>query len=805
MDTAKKMMEKWGWNKGQGLGKNKQGMASCLVLKKQDGSASQGRIMMGAPEKVKNAGAAQALLEAEPSAEQTEKISLLQQKQQQIQQLQAQKQSIMQQQQQLLQQHGGQVTTGMNTMMDAANRANDDKYTQLMATLQQSGALGAAAPGGSAAPAAKRQRVGWDTDTSARDSTGGLYDIDPREAPPNYYDVDPRDADAAALAKANADLQAQQAQQAQLLQGGQGAAIIVEEDKPSSRPTLAAPKQRVRVRQWVQDDWRWSKGTEALRYFEEVSLAPSLVELAHKILGPGSRYPGRITDDTDCITEVTAWGTLLVRPRGTGANISLAKRMLYEILHPSGELLREDALITKDEKAEAAVRDQTTIFKGADDEEAGGHARDAKLTTGVKRSFQHDLRHMGLGAEEQAIEESEKKHEGKVQKSETKTMELILDEDVALVKKHMDDLRMATGAVVTLTGHTLKMLGKERAVRKAEHLTNTLIETGEWVALQDSFVISEADLLLKRASEGPAEQILIKIPDGPVTQKIEKCLKAIERAALADALKLTSKAVAGKRTLMVDGSKAAHERVKLMVKELSERGESPMLTKFLGAMKLQENDAGAKEGPKPTGLVKAEVKTEVKKELVAVKEEDGVSVTVAPGVIQAKAVLRVKEEIKDDDDEVKAEDDAVASATVVPSAPSKGIGPSAMRRMPAPKLKVDAVKLEDQVDLFMGLPQPDLPSGGSSGSSAGVTVINEEDAEPAPFPPLPPGLRPPSAAKAGSRVIAPKAALPKTGGAAAATAAAGAAGALLVPPGLRPPGAGVQAFDPEQAADGITE
>merc|ERR1719262_312443 len=93
----------------------------------------------------------------------------------------------------------------------------------------------------------------------------------------------------------------------------------------------------VRVRQYVRDDWRWSKGTENLRYFEEMKLTSELLPIAKKIISKDSRYPARIADDTDCIAEVTAWGTLLVRPRGTGANIDLAKRMLYEVLHPMGE------------------------------------------------------------------------------------------------------------------------------------------------------------------------------------------------------------------------------------------------------------------------------------------------------------------------------------------------------------------------------------------------------------------------------------------------------------------------------------
>jgi len=44
MDIGKRMMEKWGWAKGQGLGKDNKGMTSCLVLRKDSGSSTQGRI-----------------------------------------------------------------------------------------------------------------------------------------------------------------------------------------------------------------------------------------------------------------------------------------------------------------------------------------------------------------------------------------------------------------------------------------------------------------------------------------------------------------------------------------------------------------------------------------------------------------------------------------------------------------------------------------------------------------------------------------------------------------------------------------
>merc|ERR1712050_588020 len=143
---------------------------------------------------------------------------------------------------------------------------------------------------------------------------------------------------------------------------------------------------------------------------------------------------------------------------------------------------------------------------------------------------------------------------------------------------------------------------------------------------------------------GPSEQILIKVVEGQTTQKISMGLKAMEKAAMADQLKLTSKAVAGKRTLMVEGTRAAHERVKLMVKELAEKGESPMLSKALGTL----------------GGVKPEIKNEVKSE-VKVKEE--------PEDVDAAFAQFLKSDVIEVKGEVKLENEAlVAKAGAVPKA-----------------------------------------------------------------------------------------------------------------------------------------
>merc|ERR1711976_152605 len=96
----------------------------------------------------------------------------------------------------------------------------------------------------------------------------------------------------------------------------------------------------------------------------------------------------------------------------------------------------------------------------------------------------------------------------------------------------------------------------------------------------------------------------------------------MERAAQAEQLKLTSKAVAGKRTLMVEGTAAVHERVKLMVRELTEHGESPMLNKALRMV------------PEP----------EVKIEDGMSDLEGVVKDTSIPGVVSAPPVLKKQKE-----------------------------------------------------------------------------------------------------------------------------------------------------------------
>lgn len=336
MEIGKKMMEKWGWNKGQGLGKDNSGMTSCLVLKKQDGSSTQGRIEMSTPQVYTGLStvatapaAAGAEVAGTPGA-------------------------------------AGQATATAAAPGEALEAPMDEEA--LRAAAAEFGVeLDAPA---NADTDAKRRRLGSSPMaatamtgpagitgllTAAGAAAAGLYDIDPREAlAGGLQGGGAHSAMAAAAAAAASELQKQLA--AMQAQGGVAASVAatIAQDTTANiqlmtgmampggqlqlalpappaqeapKPMISAkdilkgdgpmpadyqpPPKRVRVRQYVRDDWRWSKGTEALWCFEEVQLAPSLLSLARKVLGEGSRYPARIADDTDCATEVTAWGTLL--------------------------------------------------------------------------------------------------------------------------------------------------------------------------------------------------------------------------------------------------------------------------------------------------------------------------------------------------------------------------------------------------------------------------------------------------------------------------------------------------------------
>lgn len=335
------------------------------------------------------------------------------------------------------------------------------------------------------------------------------------------------------------------------------------------------PKQRT-VYSWPRhvDDWRWSKATEALYSFEEVALPGHSIPMARKLLSEGSRLPAKIADATDCHIELTAWSTLLLRPKGTGANIARAKQMLFQVFHPAaGSKLREE------------------IFAEAGDEaEIDTSLGDAVGPTGIidenaeKELAKKKKSRIGLGLKVDAGEDDPTNEFAEPLQSVD--INLPTAEDVAMIRKYLEDLRLSTGAAPILSGACLKIFGRGKKLDRALQLVQTLLETGEWVAFSEAFVLSEETKEKRRAEEGPSEQLLIKIPEGPAVQVVERMLGSMEKAADADQLKLTTKPIAGKRTLMIEGTKKAHERVKLMVKELIENGESPMLTKFLNGSKV---------------------------------------------------------------------------------------------------------------------------------------------------------------------------------------------------------------------------
>eukprot|EP00929_Paragymnodinium_shiwhaense_P050106 TRINITY_DN25255_c0_g1_i2.p1 TRINITY_DN25255_c0_g1~~TRINITY_DN25255_c0_g1_i2.p1 ORF type:complete len:596 (-),score=153.60 TRINITY_DN25255_c0_g1_i2:36-1823(-) len=505
----------------------------------------------------------------------------------------------------------------------------------------------------------------------------------------NFVDIDPRDA--------AAHMAAQQRQ----------AAVGAKPGENANYGQYQPKTQRVRTRQWIMDDWRWSKGTDQLRFFEEVALPKNLMKLAHKLLGEGSKYPARIADDTDCVAECTAWNTLLVRPRGTGAKVALAKRMLFEVLHPHAHEMREEALMTPEEMAQAAQEakelDPSKIDLAGEDEVT------KKMREGLTRRGHGKLYHVGIGGEGDAKDDVPVASK----KSELVEMEILTPEDLELVRANLNNLRIAAGVTAVIGVGNVKLYGKPHQTDKARALITTLMATGEWVGLTDTFVAADETEEAKkkrRAVEGPAEQILLKVPEGPVSQKIEKNLKAMELAADADQIKMTSKAVQGKRTLMVEGTKAVHERVKQMVRELCEDGDSPMLSKALKGQAMSwQGKAGQVAADVPAVSFSAAFlpkPASAGAKPAATAAGNSSSSTSKPGVVEAGPVLTKPAAV-----------DTAAAAAPKAAKPAAGVG---MRRLPGPKLNMAAAVATVGDDLFASLPEPG--AGPEAADDAAATV-----------------------------------------------------------------------------------
>lgn len=652
-------MEKMGWKKGEGLGRDSNGMTSCLVLKKADGSTSQGRIEQAAPMPA------------------TQVVP----------------------------------TNGLPPGADAASQVpsalravpGDPLGSSIIASL--AAAEAAASRGDAEAEQPKKRRKhGFDSEptddqgTSVVESTVMVSDAEVRM---------PDEADfiiAAARAAADIQMMGLNGQlplpEPQAFTASTDVCYVVGNKSgntlagtPSANPGYGGgvsvggvalgpgcggpfPSNRKRIRQYVIDDWRWSKGSDAMRHFEEVTLPPGLVDMAKQVLGKESRYPARITDDTDCVVEVTAWGTLLVRPRGSGAHIALAKRMIYQVLHPQAGPLRNEALIEEDAEHEAAIRDFTTISQ------MEGRDRETELETMVERSAKNKLSKVGLGGDAPNEEN---------QQVTRREIPLPTVHDISLARKNLNNLRLVTGVQALMNGASLVVVGQDAQVAKAEELVAVLVETGQWVTLNDNFVLSEETKEKRRMEDGPSEQLLIKIPEGTVVQVIQLHLAVMEKAAEAEKLKLTSKAVNGKRTLMVDGHRKAHERIKLMVREISEKGESPMLSKALGI----KTETPAESKP-------AQSKAELASALAS-----------SLGV----------EEVK-------------PKPAIVSSKPLAGGG---IRNLPAPKL---ATQMARGDDLFA-----DLPAPGGEVTPALKPAVEAPAQAPAPAPEVPPAFPPAAPAK----------------------------------------------------------
>eukprot|EP00435_Cladocopium_sp_Y103_P049067 s1013_g14.t1 len=435
------------------------------------------------------------------------------------------------------------------------------------------------------------------------------------------------------------------------------------------------------------DDWRWSKGFEATYCFEEVGLPQAMLDIARKILGDGSRFPTRVADATDCNVEVTAWGSLLVRPKGTGGDIDKAKRMLFEVLHPAAEALRSEAFEVAEMSPDEDAKDAEQVGpRGlvAEEKEKEQLANQKKRRTGLGS---------GSGEGEIVVDAAAP--------LDSIAIPLATLEDMQSIQKHLNDLRIATGVAPVLQDFVLRLYGGEKKLLRAQQLVRTLLETGEWVAFSEAFVLSE-ETKQKRRGDGPSTQLLIKLPESIGIKVLEKHLTSMELAAEADQLKLTSKPVAGKRTLMVEGPPKAHERVKLMVKELMEKGESPMLTKFLNGSK-----AGlGRSGPLPNAP--------------AAKAAASVSSQVAPGIIAAPPVLEAKAEVSEVKVKEEVKEEPLSDEETPKELPKLGAGFRLMappQRMKATKAKAKPPKAPHEVadvDLFAGLPE--------SGSSVTLRV-----------------------------------------------------------------------------------
>ncbi|CAK9030382.1 unnamed protein product [Durusdinium trenchii] len=599
MDIGKRMMEKWGWAKGQGLGKDNKGMTSCLVLRKDSGSSTQGRI--------ESVGEEPTLAHEAASLAAKSLLSSL----------------------------GAELGVGMPDPVDLPADAPKKRKSRW--------------DDGDAVPTPEVPPLPVEVPT-----LGHLQMVPAgpsvRMSGDGYLGAPP--APAASTASSNPNFG--------LNQGGQ---------KP--RMPYMWPKH--------VDDWRWSKGFEATYCFEEVGLPSGMLEVARRILGDGSRFPTRVADATDCNVEVTAWGSLLVRPKGTGGDIDKAKRMLFEVLHPAAEALRSEAF-----EVEEMSPDQDA--KEADQVGPRGLVAEEKEKEHLANQKK---RRVGLG-----LVEGETSTVDKAAPLESVAIPLATLEDMQTIQRHINDLRVATGVAPVLQDFALILYGGEKKLHRAQQLVQTLLETGEWVAFSEAFVLSE-ETKQKRRGDGPSTQLLIKLPECAGIKVLEKHLTSMELAAEADQLKLTSKPVAGKRTLMVEGPPKAHERVKLMVKELMEKGQSPMLTKFLNGSK-----AGTGRLPQSVGANPA-------------KAPVSVSSTIAPGVIAAPPVIETKKEVKE---EIKVKEEVKEEPLSDEEGPKKELPKlnagwrlmAPPTRMKATKAKAKPPKAEAQAadDLFADLPEP---------------------------------------------------------------------------------------------------
>lgn len=529
MEAGRKMMEKWGWQKGQGLGAKAQGITSCLTVKKIGGTNVQAQIAQ-----------------------------------------------------------------------------SDAPYQELPTTASKPvGMTPTHGIGGSLdEPAAKKLCTGGVGNVAMPQAASSTFFPQPGQAPSTAVVPGAGGGIGAVFREKIAAMTA--------ANPGSGGAWYGGAPEQPSKP-VAAPRPK---RQYVYENWSWGTGyNNFMLRTQEVPVKPWQMVFARDVFGPKSKLPKRIIQDTDTQVEMSFWNTLILTPKSTGALVEKAKKMCWEVLSVNDPELQISMKVEfeelggEEEDVEPALLDPET---------------DEIIKDMMNKKRKGKTERRGVGAIEEPLPDAQEP--GIIPDHITIETNLTSEEQAASLKSKAQDLWRATGASTSVKDMQLILSGSKDALTKAVEVVQRFLDTGEWsTETKDGFLEEK-----KKPSEedGPRSQILIKVKHGEKLALVEKQLADIEAAAKSDKLKLTSKPIGGFRTLMVNGTKQAHERVKLMVKELDANGESPMLTKFIKNKAAQGSEASPekpKEAPRPATVA---------------------STTPRPGVVERKADLIPEEERK---------------------------------------------------------------------------------------------------------------------------------------------------------------